>query len=104
MVLRRTAGAGCRISQGPNIPKVLILIPMNDTTVHPFMYVQVTEVSNFCHYLLYRSLHRKLMAFHEATGLLAQGDLNGRWLTVSNLLLSRLSSSEFHNSEKDSNP
>ena len=26
--------------------KVLILIPMNDTTVHPFMYAQVTEESD----------------------------------------------------------
>ena len=32
------------------------------------------------------------------------GDKNGRWITMNNLLLSRLSSSEFHNSEKDSNP
>ncbi len=46
MVLRRAAGAGRRISQGPNIPKVLILIPMNDTTVHPFMYAQATEESD----------------------------------------------------------
>ena len=45
MVLRRAAGAGRRTSQGPNIPKVLIFIPMN-TTVHPFMYVQVTEESD----------------------------------------------------------
>ena len=33
-----------------------------------------------------------------------QEDLNGRWITGNNFLLSRLSSSEFHNSEKDSNP
>jgi nucleoside-diphosphate-sugar epimerase len=46
MVLRRAAGAGRRISQGPNIPKVFTLIPMNDTTVHLFMYVQVTEESD----------------------------------------------------------
>ena len=32
-----------RLSQGPNIPKVLILNPMNDTTVRLFMYVQVVE-------------------------------------------------------------
>ncbi len=32
-----------RLSQGPNIPKVFILNPMNDTTVRLFMYVQVVE-------------------------------------------------------------
>ncbi len=30
-------------AQGPNIPKVFILNPMNDTTVRLFMYVQVVE-------------------------------------------------------------
>ena len=32
-----------RLFQGPNIPKVFILNPMNDTTVRLFMYVQVVE-------------------------------------------------------------
>ena len=52
MVLRRAAGAGRRISQGPNIPKVLGFIPMNDTTVHPFMYVQVSALFEVKHHLL----------------------------------------------------
>ena len=30
-------------AQGPNIPKVFILNPMNDTTVRLFMNVQVVE-------------------------------------------------------------
>ena len=32
-----------RLFQGPNIPKVFILNPMNDTTVRLFMNVQVVE-------------------------------------------------------------
>ncbi len=32
-----------RLSQGPNIPNVSILNPMNDTTVRLFIYVQVVE-------------------------------------------------------------
>ena len=41
-----------RLSQGPNIPKVFILNPMNYTTVRLFMYVQVVEKGDWSGLLL----------------------------------------------------
>ena len=47
-------------AQGPNIPKVFILNPTNDTTVRPFMYVQVVEKGD-CFIIT-----SKLIEFHNS--------------------------------------